>query len=582
MIKRYLTVFLSIMLTVAFAQSSAPVADSVAIKKKAAQKDTIDNIKKTVFKELNKAVAPVDDIKQSTLQSIKSNTTSVTPPIEKEKIGGTIKKNVSSGKDTILPEIDTATISNGGQKAADKIGTLKEKKQKKVANELSSDRAKQEAGKVTDEVKKSAEENKQQVNRQVDAEKNKVKSAATELKKPADFDLTVDNNGTQGSSQQLENIEQTLKGMKDFKLDANPVASPQLKAPTVKSPDFSLPQLSKSRRVKQPNKERLKVTDLKNNKEQYKNLLSAKAMKDAAGDNLTDAKTVLSQKYLRKLKDSIGGKKFDSIYTKMSPLLRKQEIGKEDLLAAINNPDLAKMESTHDKLSEGKMKDAMKGEATEQAKNFDPRSGKLPQDVLEKLPPLSGYQIDSKYLKLIDSIRSKKLSEQDLKLMEKKVEGNYKEVLLKKKPTFADKSYFDGILGLLSNENATIVQVAPSWGYHILPLISVGLGPVISVRKENKLINSTIGVRSFAKAELFKQRGYLQVEHQMNGYTIDTKMFQSERGSILAGGGVVAKIYGRAALNLSLLYRINNDKELHLSPWVFRMGISTIGSKTKN
>jgi hypothetical protein len=433
-------------------------------------------------------------------------------------------------------------------------------------------------------------EGKQQVSQAKDQLKEEKDKMKTEIKKPIDFDLSMDNNGTQTKSLTHDNLEQKLKEMKDFKLGPGkigqrPNASPAIGQPS-KSADQSksmlegknMPSVSDLEKKGLDGKsgipESKGVKKLKNTIERVSTVDSKGALETIS--ELTNVKTILSQKHLIKLRDSLGLKKFDSLFNKAS-LWSKKEVGKEDLLQALNKPFAGKSKLDESTFDQKNVLGAAQQEVAGQAKGFDPLSGKLPQPLLEKLPPLSGNLLDSKYMMVIDSLRKIKLNEQRLKLTEKKMTKDFKETVFKKKPKFWDKAYFDGIVGVAGNDNATIVQASPSLGYHILPLFSIGLGPTFSIQKQDKGINSSIGMRSFAKMELFKQRAYLQTEYQISPYQVDYKNLNVAHGNLLAGGGVVKSLYGKIAINVSLLYRVNsNDILPGASPWVFRMGISTV------
>jgi hypothetical protein len=424
---------------------------------------------------------------------------------------------------------------------------------------------------------------------QLRGEKDKIKG---ELRRPIDFDLSIGNNGTQTKSQSKDNWEQKLKEIKDFKLEP----SKDGQQPSI-SPEGSLPLKSvENLKSKLEEKSIPNINDLEKPNADDKSLESkgvrklitttkrvadtdARGALDAVAD-LANVKTILSERQLTKLRDSLGLKKFDSIYNKASLLASKKEVSKEDLLQALNQSMAEKIKQPA--IDESKVMNASKQEVVDLIKGMDLKNAELPAEVLQQLPPLSGNLVDTKYLKLLDSLRNKKLSDLQLKLKERELSKNATEAVFKRKPTFLDKAYFDGVIGVVGNENATILQIAPSLGYHFLPLFSLGIGPMLSLQKQGGDFNSTIGIRSFAKVELFKQRGYLQIEHQISPYKVDSKNFTPPNGSFFVGGGVVKKLFDKIAVNLSLLYRINEVEVAGASPWVFRLGISTVDSDKSN
>ncbi len=571
------------MLTAYGQEKKAPVTDSQQ-KKASLQKQvktemdtTLSNgkkrakeIRQQIVDQKNKTNADVKEIYQTVFIArdtslLKEETIKISSELANEK------KKIKSSMQGISPDKLKGTLE---QKAKGELSQIKgeESNQKEqVKSTVKSVDPKN--------LKRAATlEGKQQIS-QVKEERDQLK---TEIKKPIDFDLQMDNNGTQSKSLTQDNLEQKLKEIKDFKLDGKTRQLPgSLPNPATKSFDLkkleektpSLDDLgAKTLEGKVP--ESKGVEKLKNTVERVSTLDSKGAL--GAITELTNVKTILSQKQLTKLRDSLGLNKFDSLFNKAS-LLSKREVGKEDLLQALNKPFAGKSkldESTFDQ--KNVLGDAQK-EIAGETKGFDPLSGKLPQPVLEQLTPLSGNLIDSKYIKAIDSIRKMKLNEQGLKLKEKKISKDLQEAVFKKKPKFWDKAYFEGILGIIGSENATIIQASPSLGYHILPMFSVGLGPTLSIQKQDKSVNSTVGFRSFAKVELFKQRAYIQTEYQVSPNQVDYKNINLGHGNFLVGGGVVKSLFGKIAINLSLLYRLNSIDILPgASPWVFRMGISTV------
>jgi hypothetical protein len=431
---------------------------------------------------------------------------------------------------------------------------------------------------VEDGAKK---EGQQQIN-QLKSEKNNLKN---ELKKPVDFDLSVDNNGTETKSLQLDNLKQKSGELKDFKIDPNKPDTPTGILPGLNAKSLDLGKQGLEDKVpdldelgdkvlegKDKIPESKSVEKLRNTIERVGDVDGKEAKKTIA--ELTNVKTILSQKQKARLLDSLGLKKFDSLYAKANPYLKK-EVGKEELLNELNKSFLGQSNLSGPTINETGMRDAVKNELVNESKEFNPLTGKLPQSVLGELSPLSGSLVDSKYVKLVDSLRSIKLKEQGMTLDERELSEQGKEIVLKKKPKFWDKTYGDIILGVLRNENTTIMQVSPSLGYHILPLFSIGLGPMISVQKQDSVYNTKVGLRSFAKVELFKQRAYIQAEYQLSPYQIQYKDIKINNGNVLLGCGIVKKVYGHIAINAALLYKVYNNDSV-TSPWVFRLGLSTV------
>jgi hypothetical protein len=522
-----------------------------------------------------------------------------------------IYKTVFVARDTGLLQEQILKSSNDLKKEAKQLksavkdlapGNVKDAVQKRkgevtrAAKELDDTKNKMKSSVQSADPKNLQQNGKQNVLRTKTELQGQKDGLKNEIKKPLDFSLNVDNNGTQSQSQTKENWEQRLQSIKN---EPGKIGNQFKPAPPGLQPLNSTGGADLLDGVKSiPN-----GYNLQNGKINEKSLLNESkgverlrtATERVVGTNVGtlgsfsdfgNAKTVLSQKQLAKLRDSLGLKKFDSIYNKASLLAGKKEVGKEDLLKAINNPLVDKAKMNPGELNESKVTDAGKQEAEKEAKNLDLNSVKLPQWELEKMSPLSGNVIDSKYVKLVDSMKNINLGRQDLSLLERKIDQQYSQVIFKDKPKFWDKAYFDGVVGILGSENGNILQLSPNLGYHIFPTFSIGVGPIISIQQQTKNINTNFGVRSFAKVEVWKQRGYFQIEHQINPGQLDYKNIQLAQGSFLAGGGIVKNIFNNIAINFSILYRVHSTPEIAgSSNWVFRFGVSTVNStnvKAKN
>ena len=152
-----------------------------------------------------------------------------------------------------------------------------------------------------------------------------------------------------------------------------------------------------------------------------------------------------------------------------------------------------------------------------------------------------------------------------------------------KRERFWDKSYFEGVIGFVPGDH-TLLQAAPTVGYHFASTLSVGAGPNVLIREENKKMITTVGLKVFSKVELFKRQGYLQFEDIMDSYS--TGVSESHKRSIFeqhhvyAGGGWLLTIAAPVSLNFSILYGFNSTAVPgEFSPFVFRIGISSIKSK---
>lgn len=296
--------------------------------------------------------------------------------------------------------------------------------------------------------------------------------------------------------------------------------------------------------------------------------------------DLSGAKKIYSEKQLEQLRDSLGGATFDSLF-QLASVLAKKEVSKEDFLDAIGSS----LPGTSPLNNVNMDEQSLNVPGAETLSNMpasmsDLSKVKLPQSALSELPPLSGNEVSDRYLKLVDSLRDLNLKKERLTLEEKKIEDDVKAAIVQEKPKFLDKSYFEGIVGYLKDGDVTLLQASPSLGYHFTSSLSVGAGPSILLRAEDKQWSTSFGFRSFLKAELLRRRVYLQLEDDVKPGRIDAERTFRTPHSILLGGGGLIPLTKKMAINPSLLYRINNDQSAApTSPWVFRLGISTIKPK---
>ncbi len=295
-------------------------------------------------------------------------------------------------------------------------------------------------------------------------------------------------------------------------------------------------------------------------------------------------KKIYSEKHLKKMYDSLGFEKADSIYKIAAPLLKK-EISKEQFIQTLNhkiagNTKVAGSDynATDESLPTGDF-DKLNGLPNEFHK-ADLSKMQLPPEIASELPPLRSNLIDNKYLDEIGNLRKANLKSDRLKLKEEQVTDKIKSTVIEKKPGFFDKSYTECIIGYLQSGGIKLYQASPSFAYHITRTLSMGAGPnVLAKAEEHKKLRVLVGFRYYSKLELFKQRGYLQVEDNMNPSVVSTETMQFKTHSLLAGGGVLLPISKKLALNPCVLYKVINDGQGG-SPWVFRLGLSSI--KLKN
>lgn len=324
-----------------------------------------------------------------------------------------------------------------------------------------------------------------------------------------------------------------------------------------------------------------KVMRLADSLARQRDQLSAEGMRQS----LLGAKKVYSDKYIKKLTDSLGGEKAAALL-KTATAMTKTEASESDMLDKINQSMGGKSGIGFDSKSrsltnpEADKLGAFPDAAADSAgMGGDLSKFKLPQSLLSKLPPLRGSLMDSKYLSAIDSMRNIAMKGKGLALDEQSVTEDVKRTAVKKKPGFFDKLYFDGIIGFMNDSTINIVQLSPSLGYHFTSFWSVGAGPNLLVQFQGKKLNALAGLRTFTKVEVWKQRAYFQLEDDINQAKINAESIRRSTHDVLGGVGAILPVTKSLGLNLCVLYRLNNDAGAPgRSPWVFRIGFSTIKS----
>ncbi len=177
----------------------------------------------------------------------------------------------------------------------------------------------------------------------------------------------------------------------------------------------------------------------------------------------------------------MGVSRLDSIRA-MIPA--KKDISKEDLLQSLNHP-----------LPEAPIKEPvsdvgdLQGTASQEAKlpNVpDLGAVKLPDSTLHDLLPARAFQFPSDSLGIIDSLKVLNLERQKLQLDESNADEQLKNVVVKNKPRFWDKTYFEGVLSFVQNKDNNSFRFSPAMGYRLKDNLSFGLGPNIFLQQKEK------------------------------------------------------------------------------------------------
>jgi len=257
------------------------------------------------------------------------------------------------------------------------------------------------------------------------------------------------------------------------------------------------------------------------------------------------------------------------------PDIKPQPISERDIVEVVNQKILA------NQFLPGASTPAI----ADPSQNLSQAIPSLPSYQLEdiaktQLPPLSGGITKSKYLSSLDSMRDVNLKENALRLKEANVNASQKISTFTRIPSLIDRSYLEGVLGMAIG-NEPLYQITPCWGIHIFKYISVGAGPNLLLRKENKRFHSSMGAKVFTKVEFFKRRVYLQGEDLMDSYAVNSeesgKRFY-ECHNFFVGGGWLLSLSAPVTLNLSLMYNVSDRSisQQTISPFIFRIGFSTV------
>lgn len=253
----------------------------------------------------------------------------------------------------------------------------------------------------------------------------------------------------------------------------------------------------------------------------------------------------------------------------------QKNMSKDEIIKQVNDKFLAQSKKQTDTLS--KAFDKAQLEKRKIDNEIDLTKAKIQPETLQELKPIGGSFIKSKYLNDLDSIRKISLKAERLKFKEEGTAAQTKLAYLKNKETFWQKSYFEGIIGIPQGGNSNF-QFSPALGYHLSSHISFGAGPNFSFKKDLQKINTTAGLRLFAKGEMFNRQAYLQAEDQMLPHAISIEGNPFTQHNFFAGGGYVVPFLSPLTFNISLMYKIysNGNAENSASPWIFRIGFSTV------
>lgn len=210
----------------------------------------------------------------------------------------------------------------------------------------------------------------------------------------------------------------------------------------------------------------------------------------------------------------------------------------------------------------------------------DLTSLQLPALSKETLQPIAVGQLQQvDALDKLDSVRRLNLKDQRLKLSEQEIPGDKKLVSFVGVPTFRERSYFEGVVGVLNGTRDRLaVRFSPALGYRIDRHLSVGAGPGLHLEQhENDNWSMVWGFRTFGKYEVLDNRAYLHVENQFNGRNNSDEALVNDNGyNLLAGGGGLLPLSPSVALNVMALYTLAGTTGDGISPFIIRIGVSSL------
>ena len=201
------------------------------------------------------------------------------------------------------------------------------------------------------------------------------------------------------------------------------------------------------------------------------------------------------------------------------------------------------------------------------------------EDLL-KLPSITSSVLQKEFEPQLDSIRKVYVAANRLQARERALEEGHKEVLLKQKDSFLQRSYFEGIVGV--NHSLNYLTLSPAFGTKLVKALSGGLGVNVGMNIRNLSESPLIGLRSFAKYELIARKLNLQLED--NSYlrrpaTVTSLSEGTNRRLnhlVYVGVGYLIRYTSTRCINLTTLYQINRNTALPElnAPFVIRLGLS--------
>jgi hypothetical protein len=224
--------------------------------------------------------------------------------------------------------------------------------------------------------------------------------------------------------------------------------------------------------------------------------------------------------------------------------------------------------------------DGLSKTGTDIIKDQNPDPGFFSDESYRLLP---GKVISEPEFRLLDSIRKAAPDIRGLKQKEEQLGKGFKKIAFAKRPSFRDRTYLEGVIGL--DPTATRIRnLSPAIGYYLNPKMSLGLGPNINFGNPKNMLRSAVGARSFFKYELISKKAYLQAEdlvhaNRESGTGQEKPGFGGLKHSPFLGAGYLLSLSKAVSLNILMMYRVGQSPqpEGQTGPFNIRLGMSTSG-----
>lgn len=155
---------------------------------------------------------------------------------------------------------------------------------------------------------------------------------------------------------------------------------------------------------------------------------------------------------------------------------------------------------------------------------------------------------------------------------------------LHKENSFKSHLFFGGGFGLQFG-SVTLIELSPLVGYKVTPKLGIGVSPTYkyysynnsyysSSRLENNIYGGSIFARYMIFENIFAHAEYESLFYniKVSGYPTDMRQYNS----LLVGGGYRQQISGNAAMNIMVLWNLNDTPDSPYTNPIIRIGF-TIG-----